>query len=75
MNSGAITGQDYRECACCGGFFIEIQNATYRFYKVPDNSNLNLENRDFPVYVELEWKKDPEACLGDEIIVIRIEEK
>ena len=75
MSNGTITGIDIRECACCGGFFIEIDNVTYRFYDVPANSELNLENPTFPIYVKLDWAKDANACLGDEIIVFRIEER
>ncbi len=74
-SNGTITGPDVRECACCGGFYIEIDNVNYRFYNVPPNSNLNLENPTFPIYVKLEWAKDANACLGDEIIVVRIEER
>ena len=75
MSDGTITGYDTRECACCGGFFIEIDNVTYRFYDVPPNSELNLQNPTFPIYVKLDWTKDANACLGDEIIVLRIEER
>ena len=75
MSNGTITGLDVRECACCGGFFIEIDNVTYRFYDEPANSELNLENPTFPIYVRLEWANDANACLGDEIIVFRIEER
>ena len=71
-SSGTITGIDSRECACCGGYFIEIGEITYRFYNLPDNSKLNLENPTFPIYVNLDWIKDPNACLGDEIIVLNI---
>ena len=74
-SSGKITDIDVRECACCGGYFIEIENITYRFYNLPDNSKLNLENPTFPIYVNLDWIKDPNACLGDEIIVLNIEER
>jgi len=74
-DSGTITGFDVRECACCGGYFIEIESITYRFYNLPDNSKLNLENPDFPIFVNLNWMKDPNACLGDEIIVLNIEER
>src|SRR3970282_2155655 len=73
MDEGTITGYDTRECSCCGGFFIDIGTLTYRFYTVPDNSNLNLENPDFPIYVKLDWKKDENACLGDEIKILRIQ--
>ena len=75
MSNGTITGYDTRECACCGGFFIDIDNITYRFYDVPPNSELNLENPTFPIYVKLAWTKDVNACLGDEIIVLRIEDR
>ena len=72
---GTITGYDTRECSCCGGFYIEIDNTTYRFYDLPNNSELNLENPTFPIYVKLDWTKDANACLGDEIIVSRIEKQ
>ncbi len=72
-SNGTITGIDIRECACCGGYIIDIDNVTYRFFELPDNSNLNLENPGFPIPVRLNWIKDPNACLGDEIIVYRIE--
>ena len=75
MSNGTITGIDIRECACCGGFFIDVDNVTYRFYDVPPNSELNLQNPTFPIYVKLDWAKDANACLGDEIIVSRIEER
>jgi hypothetical protein len=75
MDEGTITGYDTRECSCCGGFFIDIGNITYRFYTIPDNSSLNLENPDFPIPVKLSWKMDENACLGDEIIVLSIERK
>ena len=75
MSDGTITGYDTRECACCGGFFIEIDNVTYRFFNIPANSELNLDNPTFPIYVKLDWTKDANACLGDEIIVSRIEKR
>jgi len=75
MSDGTITGYDTRECACCGGFFIDIDNVTYRFYDVPPNSELNLMNPTFPIYVKLDWAKDANACLGDEVIVVRIEKR
>ena len=74
-SNGTITGIDIRECSCCGGYFIEIGDSTYRFDTVPPGSTLKLENRTFPVYVQLDWNEDPNACLGDEIIVTRIEER
>ena len=74
-SDGTITGYDIRECSCCGGFFIEIDNVTYRFLDLPNNSTLNPDNPTFPIYVKLDWTKDANACLGDEIIVSRIEKR
>jgi hypothetical protein len=72
-SEGIITGIDDRECSCCGGYFIEISDSTYRFDTIPPGSNLKLQNADFPISVKLDWHEDPNACLGDEIIVERIE--
>lgn len=74
MNEGIITGIDVRECSCCGGFFVEIKDSTYRFYSLPTGSNINLTNNPgFPIYVNLNWKMRDTLCLGDEIIVLKIE--
>ncbi|MEM7373151.1 MAG: hypothetical protein AAF587_31295 [Bacteroidota bacterium] len=70
---GIITGEDQRRCVCCGGWFVDIQNETHRFTRLPDGSDLNLQS--YPVEVVLEWEVDPNACLGDEILVHSIEEK
>ena len=71
--SGVITGFDYRKCYCCGGWFININDSTYRFFELPDQNNIDLENASFPVEVILTWKTDPNACMRDEIIITRIE--
>lgn len=73
-STGVITGIDNRECGCCGGYYLEIADSTYRFYTIPPGSKLDLQNPTFPVYVKLNWHEDPDACLGDEIIVERIVE-
>ena len=74
-NIGVITGQDFGMCPCCGGWFIEIDNTTYRFDQTPENSNLNLENQTFPMEVELNWETKDLQCNGDEIIVREIARK
>lgn len=71
---GRIIGIDYRECACCGGFFIEIgYQDTLRAQELPAVFQQNLEPGDLPVAVRLRWEPDPTPCLGDEIIVREIE--
>ena len=72
-DSGVITGADMSLCPCCGGWFIEIDNTTYRFLKLPDNCNFNMANQTFPFDVKIDWENDPNACFGDEIIVMKIE--
>jgi len=75
LSEGTITGPDFRECACCGGWFIDIGGETYRFQELPCSCSLDLMNEEFPLDVFLDWKKDPDGCLGDEIIVYRIKKK
>ena len=74
-NSGVITGQDGRYCGCCGGWFIDIDNTTYRFDQIPKNSNFNLENPTYPIEVKLNWELKDEQCMGVEIIVEEITRK
>ena len=72
MNEGKITGSDPRECMCCGGYYIDINKSTYRFYELPENCGIDLRNAKFPICVELDWKKVDPGCLGDEIIIKEI---
>ncbi|HCY76323.1 MAG TPA: hypothetical protein DHV28_10410 [Ignavibacteriales bacterium] len=72
MSNGTITGIDIRECSCCGGYFIDINDSTYRFYTIPAGSDVQLQNPNFPIYVKLDWAKADTVCLGDEIKVLRI---
>jgi hypothetical protein len=67
--NGKITGQDMRKCMCCGGYYIEIEDSTYRFDSIPSNSGINSGIDTFPIYVQVVFHiKDPQ-CLGDEIII------
>ncbi len=74
-SSGSITGYDMRECACCGGWFINIGGERYRFQSLPAGSSLILDHAQFPIEVLLDWEKVEKPCLGDEINVIRIKKK
>jgi hypothetical protein len=75
MSEGQIQGPDFSMCACCGGWFISIDNDRYRFYELSEESDLDLENETFPITVRLNWRKREHQCLGDEIIVEAIERK
>ena len=72
QDQGIITGTDNRFCACCGGWFIDIQDTTYRFMTLPEENDINLEEGNFPILVNLDWEEAPDQCLGDEIIILRI---
>lgn len=70
-----IIGIDYRECACCGGWFIEIDNDTLRAIDLPTDFQLSLGVDEYPLPVYLEWNPMENPCLGDEINVECIRRK
>lgn len=75
-SEGRITGVDFRYCACCGGWFIEIGTEKYRAYlSEAEIRDLNLSETVYPVPVRLDWEAVASPCLGDEIIVTRIKRR
>jgi len=72
QSEGTITGYDFRKCMCCGGYFVDIEDSTYRFYTMPNGFIFNWETDTFPIEVLLNWKPDSVLCLGDEIIVSKM---
>jgi hypothetical protein len=75
-SSGIITGPDIRMCACCGGWFIQIDSTTYEFDALPDSSDINLEKETFPVYVKLDWQlAGTESCPANKIIIQSIKKE
>lgn len=75
MNQAKILEPDYSMCVCCGGWFIKIDNETLRFYELPSDCNIDLNAETLPIEVELNWEKDKNDCLGDEIIIHAIRKK
>jgi len=75
MDNGTITGIDFRECFCCGGYFIDINDSTYRFDSLPIGSNISLGNAVFPIPVKLDWQMEDTLCIGDEINVLKINKR
>lgn len=60
-SEGRITGIDLRLCACCGGYFIEIEDVVYNFPdEFPNKESLDLEN--LPLKVKLDWELKPGGC-------------
>lgn len=73
QSNGKITGPDIRMCACCGGWYIQIDNLTYEFDSLPVNSNIDLQKETFPVLVKLDWQlSDKGACPDKRITIQRI---
>lgn len=64
-----ITGVDYRRCFCCGGWFIEIDGEELRALTLPDDFVESFSPGDLPLPVFLEWEREKDPCLGDEIEV------
>lgn len=75
MDTGIITGVDTRECACCGGWFIDINDSLWLFNELPASSSLDLVNETFPIEVEVEWQKKVNPCLSEEILISYIKKK
>ena len=74
FSDAVITGVDYRKCMCCSGYFITIDTLQYRFFNIPDTTEIKLENAVFPIPVKLKWKKMVNTCT-DLIEVIQINKR
>ena len=64
-----LIGLDARECACCGGWFIEIEGDTLRALTLPEEFVNSLALYTLPLDIYVEWAPDATPCLGDEIEV------
>jgi hypothetical protein len=62
-NTGSINGQALTLCACCGGYFIDIDGTQYRFQKDELPENFTFEDNMLPMKVELDWDRKTEACV------------
>lgn len=60
LSDAVLIGIDYRKCASpfCGGWFIEIEDDTLRFFEIPKNTDINLDSETvFPQPVNVEWMR------------------
>lgn len=74
MDQGELLGYDFRLCPCCGGYFIDINGETFRFYEFPESSDFEISpDATFPIPVNINWHVAENTCLGDEIIIDEIE--
>jgi hypothetical protein len=73
QSTGIITGVDAKMCACCGGYYIQIDNKTYEFETLPSGSNIDLQNATFPIMVKLDWQLSTKpACPDIKIDILKI---
>ena len=49
-------------CVCWPGYLIEIENTTYYFQDVPDNSSIDLTRQEFPLDVRIKWQPIETNC-------------
>jgi hypothetical protein len=69
-NTGTIIGADMTLCACCGGYFIDIEGTQYRFQKEELPGNFNFNDNQLPLSVELNWERKTETCVDFRWIAI-----
>jgi hypothetical protein len=73
-----ITGFDMRYCACCGGLVINFEGDTsfnsnnyYLIVNKPEEFGITYDSK-FPIYVNVDWEKVPNGCLGREIKINKL---
>lgn len=73
---GRIIGLDFRRCACCGGWFIELEQDTVRAFTLPENFEIDPQI-DLPINVLLTYENYSGPCEDFEplIVVDQIVEK
>lgn len=78
VTDAVITGYDARMCACCGGLMINFENnpspysgSFYLINNMPANSGITNSST-FPIYLKVEWEKEPTKCSGSYINILKI---
>jgi hypothetical protein len=72
LEAATITQKDFTYCACCGGYFIEIDGIKRRFEALPSNSTIDLQTSTLPLAVKVRWQEKPERCREDLIDILEI---
>lgn len=75
QSTALITGPDLAFCACCGGYFIELNDSTYHFDSLPSASDIDLSTATFPIEVKLDWVFERKCGDFQYILIERIERK
>ncbi len=61
-SDGLIIGADPRMCACCGGWYVDINNDTLRIWNMPVDFDKMLSTMKLPVAVNLTWERMTYGC-------------
>ena len=72
LEAATITQRDFSYCACCGGFFIEIDGVQRRFETIPSSSTIDLETITLPLEVKVRWQEKQERCKDDLIDILEM---
>ncbi|WP_143473369.1 hypothetical protein [Flavilitoribacter nigricans] len=57
----SLIGRDYTLCACCGGWFIKVDQDTVRAFQLPDTFEIDPEPN-FPLAVDLRYEPLTGPC-------------
>lgn len=73
LEEGEIIGQDFRKCACCGGWWIEIGTDTLRSFTLPNNVELddNLLGADMAIPICISYEKATDCNIWEDLIEIK----
>jgi hypothetical protein len=67
-----IIGSDMRLCACCGGWWFDIQGDTLRAMDLPADFIAQIDQNAFPIPVLISWDRENlSSCLMDELVHIK----
>ncbi|MBZ5856818.1 hypothetical protein [Flavihumibacter profundi] len=80
-NTAQIIGYDLRDCPCCGGYQVTIDNVPnpngnsfFLAGEFPSNFSLGT-NPAFPVAVKMDWEVLTTTCFGNYIKISKIEKQ
>jgi hypothetical protein len=67
-----IIGYDMRLCACCGGWWFDIQGDTLRTMDLPGDFESQIDQNAFPIPVLISWDRvNLSPCLQEELVNIK----
>ncbi len=74
QSKGTILSLDTSECACCGGYLIEIDGESniYNIITLPEGNDLNIDNASYPLDVRLNWDQNVSRFCSNQITVSAI---